>query len=164
MSFRISKFKKRGDISTVFVSMISILIISVSFVMYMDLNITTMKYQNMSQYARDSLLILETQGNIEKDYLLDIKQDLSSKLNMKTGETFNIFIQVGDGTRYNINSMPTELYSDFGDSIKIEFVYNYNKKIFGIKNESISPSLKFKKEDMIVNLSTISKNRRTSDG
>lgn len=166
MYFAIKKarLQRKGGIATVFAATIAILIIFFTFVMTMDLNMTTMKYQNMSQYARDSLLVLETKGSIDKNYLLNIKQELSSKLNMKTGETFNIFIQVGNGTRYNINNMPTEIIADYGDNIKIEFVYNYNKKIYGLKDNSIRPSLTFGKQDMTVDLSTISKNRRTSDG
>lgn len=158
------KHKRKGDIGTVFAAMIAILIISVSFTMYMTLNIDTMKYQNMSQYARDSLLVLETNGTIQKTYMADVKQKLSSKLNMKTGETLNVYIQVGTGTKYEVNSMPTTITTDYGENINVQFVYTYKKKTFGVKTNSLGPTVTTANETMSVDLSTISKNRRISDG
>lgn len=164
MNNKILKTKRRGDISTVFAAMIAILMICVSFAMYMNLNINTMKYQNMSQYARDSLLVLETNGVIEKTYLSDIKTKLSSKLNMKTGENLKIYVQIGTGTKKEVDLMSAQTYSDYGDNINLEFVYTYKKKTFTLKNNSIAPIVTKTDETMSVNLSTISKNRRMSDG
>lgn len=157
--------RRRGGIATLFATMIGIGLISFCFFQYMSLHITSMKYENMSQYARDSLLILETHGQIEKSYLLDVKNDLSGKLNMKNGETLNIFLQVGNGPEYNISnsSTPSIINSDFGDKINLKFSYNYNVRDLSFKN-SILPTITDTKEDMVVELSTISKNRRTSDG
>lgn len=157
------KLKRRGDISTVFATMIAILLIAVSFSMYMTLNIDTMKYQNMSQYARDALLVLETNGKIERSYLSTIKSDLSSKLNMKAGESLNIYVTIGAGAKKEVNSMPITTVADYGENINIEFVYTYKKKSYS-KSNSIIPTVTKTNETMTVDLSTISKNRRVSDG
>lgn len=164
MNNKMLKLKKRGDISTVFAAMIVILLICVSFAMYMNLNISTMKYQNMSQYSRDALLVLETNGVIEKTYLSDIKTKLSSKLNMKTGENFKIYVQIGTGTKKEVDALPSLTYANYGDNINLQFVYTYKKKTFSVKSNSLAPSITVSDETMSIDLSTICKNRRMSDG
>lgn len=157
---------RRGDISTVLIWMIAMSITVYFFYTLMLTNMTTIKYENMSQYARDSLLILETMGEIEKSYLLDCKKNLSDKLNMKTGETLNIYLKVGDEPEYNISSSttPNTITTDFGDTILIRYEYSYISRAVSFLNNSLRPTVSDDFETMEVELQTISKNRNTSDG
>ena len=163
MKISLKKKSNKGGIGSVFVAAVVTCVLMTIFYSTMLLNIDTMKYENMSQYARDAMLIMETKGTIDKDYMLRVKQGAQSKLDMKTGETFNAYIQVGNGTKYDVTTMPTNITSDFGDNLEIELVYNYKKSVFNTVNYIIY-SKSYESGTMRVDLNTISKNRRTTDG
>lgn len=157
--------RKRGAISTALTWIIGSTILAITFYSYMETNIITMKYENLSQYTRDTLLILETKGEIEKSYLLDCKQKLSQKLNIKTGETLNIYLKVGTNNEYNISSTttPSIIKTDYGDTIKVRYVYTYNNKKVSFKDDGFRVKITNKVEKMESDLQSISKNRNTSD-
>ena len=156
---------RKGGISTIIVWMIATVILSCTFYIYMQNNIITIKYENLSQFARDNMLILETNGEIEKSYLLDCKNKLSDKLNMKNGETLNVYLKVND-VEYNISSTstPNVIQTDYGDNISIRYEYKYQSKIISMKNGSFKLNMTNKMETMESSMQSISKNRNTSDG
>jgi len=164
LKIRLKRKSRKGGIGSVFVAAIITCVLAAIFYSTMLLNIDTMKYENMSQYARDAMLIMETKGVIDQDYLVNkVKQGAQSKLDMKAGETFNVYVKVGNGTKYNVTSMPSTITSDFGDNLEIELVYNYKKSVFNSIN-AIIYNKTYESGVMRVDLNTISKNRRTSDG
>lgn len=156
---------RKGGISTIIVWMIATVILSCTFYIYMQNNIITIKYENLSQFARDNMLILETNGEIEKSYLLDCKNKLTDKLNMKNGETLNIYLKVND-VEYNVSSTstPNIIKTDYGDNISVRYEYKYQSKIISMKNGSFRLNMTNKMETMESSMQSISKNRNTSDG
>lgn len=153
---------KKGDIATVFAIMIGLFVISLGFYQYILINITTMKHENISQYARDTLLILETSGEIEKDYLLDVKRSVSDKLNMKTGETFDIYIKVGTNPEVNVNNAPAIITADLGEKITVRFTYKYIDKVITLSQKGVATNIQNNIETMETKLSSVSKKRSTS--
>lgn len=156
-------FKNKGNISIVFIATIGLSLLIYAYVQYMNTNTITMKHENISQYTRDTLLILESTGEVDKDYLLDVKSKLSDKLNMKDLESLTMNVQVGNDF-YNVTTMPNEITPNYGDTIEIEFVYKYIDKRISYTGEFLKPIVSNKIETMEVDLSTKSKNRRDSDG
>lgn len=158
--------KKKGGISTVFVCMIGLAIMTYGFVQYTCHNITLIKYETISQYVRDSLLILETQGQITPTYLKDTKTSLSSKLDIKSslGENFKMYVKYGNNNYIEVSNLSTTLVPDFGDDITIKATLNYLEKSISYNNEFLKPTTTKSLQTMEIELSSLSKNRRTSDG
>lgn len=158
--------KKRGGISSILVVMIGLGLFSYFMYTYMKIDITSIKYENMSQYARDTLLVLETTGNIEKNYLLDVKRKLSDKLDMQTGERLNIYIKIGDGQEMNISnsSTPATLHTDYGDDISLRFTYEYNVRSISFNKKLLSPNVSNSMQTMEIQLNTKSISRRVNNG
>lgn len=164
MFLKLKRRKRQGGFSTVIVASFVIAIMMVSFYYNMNININSIKYENMSQYARDALLKMETDGVVQKTYLVGVKSDVQSKLNMKNGETFNAYVKIGDGTKYNVNNMPNTITADLGEDMEIELVYKYTDTFISNMTDKFKFSTYTENKVMRVDLHSTSKNRRTSDG
>ncbi len=154
--------KKKGGISTVVATIIGILILTTIFYHYFFINLDLERYNLINQYTRDMLLIAETKDYLEKDYFLNAKNKLSDRIVKKDKEYVKIYVTV-NGIIYDVDSMPSEVETDYGETIEIltEYHYEPQRLVFeGLFPVRDTGGMKV----MGVKLTTISKNRGTSDG
>ena len=154
---------KKGDLSTVLASIIIVSILAFTFFNYMFIDVDSMKYETIQQYAKDMLLYLETNSAIEKTYLVNTKNKLETKLNNSGGISTYVYITVNN-VKYNVNSMPRELVPDFGTQLELEISHNYKPKRIEFLDSLIGQTDNTSTKTMGVDLTTISKNRGTTDG
>lgn len=157
------KFNKKGDISTVVAAIIGILILSSIFYHYFFINLDLERYNLINQYTRDMLLVAETKDNIDKTYLQNAKNKLADRIVKKGSEYVKIYITI-DGTKYDVDTMPNQVKPDYGDTIEILTEYHYEPQRL-VFNKGLVPVRDTGGMDVMgVKLTTISKNRGTSDG
>ncbi|QUH22000.1 hypothetical protein [Alkaliphilus sp. B6464] len=157
------KYNKKGGIGTVFATILGVTILATIFYHYFFINLDLERYNLLNQYTRDMLLISETKDEIPKNYMIDVKQSLTDRLVKKNGEYIKIYITI-NGTKYDVETMPTKVKTDFGEDIEILAEYHFYPQRVDL-NKGIVPVKENRgKEIMAVKLKTISKNRRTSDG
>lgn len=154
---------RKGGIGVVFASLLGVTIIAMVFYHYFFINLDLERYNLLNQYTRDMLLVCETKDKISKSYMIDVKQKLSNKLIKRNGEYIKIYITI-NGTKYDIDTMPNEIKTDFGQDIEITAEYHYYPQRVDFSNGIVPKKEKSQLEIMAVNLKTISKNRGTSDG
>lgn len=157
------KVKKKGGISTVVATIIGIVILTSIFYQYFFINLDMERYNLINQYARDILLICETMNDIEQNYLLQAKNKLEERITKSDIEYVKMYISVNDET-YDVDNMPEHILTDFGDNIEIFIQYYYKPQRISFEKGIIPKKADDNMEIMGVRLSTISKNRGTSDG
>lgn len=157
------KVKKKGGISTVVATIIGIVILTSIFYQYFFMNLDMERYNLINQYARDILLICETMNDIEQNYLLQAKNKLEERITKSDIEYVKMYISVNDET-YDVDNMPEHILTDFGDNIEIFIQYYYKPQRISFEKGIIPKKADDNMEIMGVRLSTISKNRGTSDG
>lgn len=157
------KVKKKGGISTVVATIIGIVILTSIFYQYFFINLDMERYNLINQYARDILLICETMNDIEQNYLLQAKNKLEERITKSDIEYVKMYISVNDET-YDVDNMPEHILTDFGDNIEIFIQYYYKPQRISFEKGIIPKKANDNMEIMGVRLSTISKNRGTSDG
>lgn len=157
------KVKKKGGISTVVATIIGIVILTSIFYQYFFMNLDMERYNLINQYARDILLICETMNDIEQNYLLQAKNKLEERITKSDIEYVKMYISVNDET-YDVDNMPEHILTDFGDNIEIFIQYYYKPQRISFEKGIIPKKSDDNMEIMGVRLSTISKNRGTSDG
>lgn len=153
--------KRKGNVSTIIASVIAIAILMSSFLLIIYRNVDLQKYSLINQYARDILLICETKQPIPADYLQNSLNKLKNNLKIKPGEEVNIYVRI-NGQEYDVSNLNSDILTDFGDEIEVQIEYKYKPTIFTPDKFII------KKDDnaegyMQITLSTVSKNRATSD-
>lgn len=153
--------KRTGGISIIIASVIAIAILMSSFLLIIYRNIDIQKYTLINQYARDILLICETKQPIPSDYLQNSLNKLKNDLKIKQGEEVHIYVRI-NGQEYDVSNLNGDILTDFGDEIEVQIEYLYKPTIFTPDRFIV------KKDDsaegyMQVTLSTVSKNRATSD-
>lgn len=160
----ISKKGRKGNISIVLISMFAFALIIYAFVQYMESNVITMKQENISQYSRDALLILETTGEVDKTYLLNVKDKLASKLDLKSSESLTMKVKVGNGIYYDVTNMPNKITANYGDNLTLKATLKYKSKKISFTGNFLHPITSNTIETIDIETSSISKNRRGSDG
>ena len=156
------KFKKKGDISTVVASIIGILLLSTIFYHYFFINLDLERYNLINQYTRDMLLVAETKDYLDKEYFLNAKDSLSNRIVKKDTEYVKIYVTV-NGVKYDVDNMPSQIKTDYGQTIEILTEYHYEPQRL-VFSEGLIPVRDTGMGIMGVKLTTISKNRGTSDG
>lgn len=116
---------KKGDISTAFITIISVFMITIIFFQNIMLNLETEKYNILNQYARDALLICETQPEINKADLAKIRKTLAQKLCKKDKEYIDFKITVGNNETLITDTSTGVLKPLYGQEIKIVLTYQY---------------------------------------
>lgn len=154
-------FKRRGAISTVIATIVSVTIIFSVFLLLIFQGLELQKYALLNQYARDTLLICETKNPIPASYLNSIYYKLQGKLHLKNGEQLNMYVIV-NGREYNIARLSQDIVTDFGEPIEIRLEYYYYPYTFSLQGFLLQKDTQL--STMRVQLETISKNRGTSDG
>ena len=155
------KFKKKGGISIAVMSIIGILLLSAIFFHYYFIHLDLERYNLINQYTRDMLLIAETKDSISGSYFRSVKNKLSSRIVKKDTEYVKIYVTV-NGVKYDVDSMG-QIKTDYGEPIEILTEYHYEPQRI-IFNKGLIPTKDTGMEVMGVKLTTISKNRGTSDG
>lgn len=155
--------KKRGSIGTVIIIIIGILMLCTIFYHYFFINIDLERYNILNQYARDILLVCETKDYIKKDYLENSLNSLNQKIIKKDTEFIKIYIII-NGNSYDVDSMPSQIKTDYGETIDILLEYHYKPQRFDFSGGLVPTRKETETEIMGVKLSTISKNRGVSDG
>ena len=155
------KLNRNGDVSTAFATALGVGLLSYAFVHYTNNNLATIKYENLSQHAREAFLTFETDGKVKKYDLLEMKNKLSSKLDLKPLESLDVSVKAGDSLYYDVNTMPNELISDWGEDIKVKFTLNYLDNNLSYTGTYLHPISTKSLESMNVELSTKSTNRDT---
>jgi len=156
------KLKKKGDISTVVASIIGILLLSTIFYHYFFINLDLERYNLINQYTRDMLLVAETKDYLDKEYFLNAKDSLSNRIVKKDTEYVKIYVTV-NGVKYDVDNMPSQIKTDYGQTIEILTEYHYEPQRL-VFSEGLIPVRDTGMGIMGVKLTTISKNRGTSDG
>lgn len=157
------KFKKRGGISTVIATIIGVVLLVSIFYQFFFMHLDLERYNMINQYSRDILLICETMDSIDKNYLLNAKENLSDRIVKKDTEYIKMYLSI-EGDEYDVDTMPQSVKADFGDTIEllVEYYYQPQRISFG---DGITPKRADENmEVMGVRLTTVSKNRGTSDG
>lgn len=157
------KFKKKGGISTVVAAIIGILILTTIFYHYFFINLDLERYNLINQYTRDMLLIAETKDYLEKNYFLNVKNKLSDRIVKKDTEYVKIYVTV-NGIKYDVDSMPSQVKTDYGETIEILTEYHYEPQRLVFSEGLVPVRDTGGMKVMGVKLTTISKNRGTSDG
>jgi len=156
------KFRKNGSISTVVATIIGILILSTIFYQYFFINLDLERYNLINQYTRDMLLIAETKDDISKSYFQNSKDKLAKRIIKKDTEYVKIYVTV-NGIKYDVDSMPSQIKTDYGETIEILTEYHYEPQRL-VFSKGLVPVRDTGMEVMGAKLTTISKNRGTSDG
>lgn len=158
------KFKK-GDLSTAFITIVSVFMITIIFFQNIMLNLEVEKYNTINQYARDALLICETQHEIKASDLASVRKALANKV-LKDGEYLDFTVQIGNNTPVTITNTSTGTFKPlYGQQIKITIVYYYNPFRFVSLDNSFfvkrseATTIKADMANMGVSLVTISKAR-----
>lgn len=154
---------KKGEISGVFTGLIVIAMLSMIFFHFIFVQLDLVKYDQITRYGRDLLLVLETSTTIDSTYLKQSKSELSKKLVKSNQESVTIRITVGNKT-YDVDTLAGNLIPSYGDTLKLEIIYynkptriNFTKGLIGSKDDIAL-------EPMGIVLSTVSKSRGTTDG
>lgn len=157
------KMNKRGGISEVVANIIGIMILSMIFYHYFFVNLDLERYNILNQYSRDILLVCETKDTINKSYLTESKSKLSQRLVKTSGEYVKIYISI-NGTKYDVDTMPNQIRTDFGETIEILTEYHYKPQRLDFSKKLVPSREVNGLTVMGVKLTTVSKNRGTSDG
>lgn len=157
------KMKKRGGVSTVIAAIIGILILTSIFYHYFFVNLDLERYNLLNQYTRDILLVCETKDDINKSYLVQAKERLAEKIVKKDNEFVKLYITI-DGTKYDADTMPNSVKTDYGDTIEVLMEYHYEPQRLDFSKGLAARRTQEGMEVMGSKLTTISKNRGTSDG
>jgi len=157
------KYNKKGSIGTVFATILVVTMLAIVFYHYFFINLDLERYNILNQYSRDMLLICETKDEIPRNYMIDVKANITDRLVKKNGEYIKIYITV-DGYEYDIDTMPSYIQTDFGEDIEIKAEYHYYPQRVDMGDGVVPTKKETNKEIMAVELKTISKNRGTSDG
>ncbi|MFW6025072.1 MAG: hypothetical protein ACOCRX_01900 [Candidatus Woesearchaeota archaeon] len=154
--------RKKGAFDVAIASVVGLMLIIGVFYNSIYTNIENMKYDILSQYGRDALLILESKDEVSRSYLTDIKVKLSSKLIYETGEYIKVYVII-DGIEYDSESMPSTVKTIYGEPIKIKIDYHYTPRRLDLTN--LAPKKDTSKNERImgINLQTICRNRGVSD-
>lgn len=155
---------KKGEISGAFTGMIVIAMLSMIFFHFFFVQLDLVKYDLITRYARDTLLVTETSKTIDSAYLKSVKNDLNTKLIKNAEESISMKITVGTNT-YNVDTLVGNIVPKYGDKIELEIIYynkptrvDFTKGLVGSKDTTVAL------EPMGVTVSTVSKNRGTTDG
>lgn len=122
------KFKniKKADISTAFITIVGVFMITIVFFQNLMLSLEVEKYNILNQYTRDALLICETQPDIDLSDLAKIRKTLADRIITKNGETVDMTIQIGTNPEQRITDGSSgTLQPLFGQQIKVTVTYNY---------------------------------------
>lgn len=157
------KFNKQGGISAVVATIIGVVILSTVFYQYFFMNLDLERYNLINQYTRDMLLVCETKDDIDRTYLQNAKEKLADRIVKKDTEYVKVYVSI-DGTKYDVDSMPSQIRTDFGETIEILTEYHYEPQRLKFDNGLVPVRENDGMDMMGVKLTTISKNRGTSDG
>ena len=152
------KNQKKGGIAAMISVLFGIVMLTVIFFNYIFMNLDMQRFGLIDQYTRDSLLVLETNTQVERDFLMGVKSDLADKLVKNTSEYIKVYVTV-NGTKYDADSMSATITPNFGSEIILSIQYHYIPQSITLTNGFAAVKGDRTLKVMGTNLRTVSLNR-----
>lgn len=163
---------KKGDLSTTLVTIIAVFCISMVFFQNIMLNLEVEKYTVINQYARDALLICESDAIIEVKDLNAVYDAMANKILTGENDTMLMKVWLGDNSfEDTANNMKWYIQGGttnngatikplYAQKINIRIEYNYSSfRIIPMNSKTIQAQRSDTDKSMSVQLSTTSKRR-----